>query len=316
MTEYIVKHWRGQFALSQSCWTNGALILLPFVAWFELAGSYLAAHPPTRLAVFLLAMVLPFLALLPVAAWSGAGIWNSAGHRFNFSRPLWGLIARGGVLLGGVALVVAAMLLARTARAILLPPEVEPGPAYEVTLRGNTAVFHGEVSKAAADDLELLLKDRSVKRLAIAGSNGGELQQVLRLATIIHQRKLFVVALAQCDAACTLLLAAGHVRAIVPDTIIGFAAPTGSPEARQLYGQAGLSGLLLDGLRKLPPGTLFEPPLRTLIVSGFVNNVFVSAQRRYLAARVWCAKNLVACNRTGRQNMDAIKNSGGTGNGK
>jgi hypothetical protein len=268
------------------------------------------------LAVFVLAMVLPFVALLPIAAWSGAGIWNSAGHRFNVSRPIWALVARSAVLAGAVALLVAGTFLARTARAILLAPEIEPGPAYEVTLRGNTAVFHGEVSKPAADELELLLQDRSVKRLAIAGSNGGELQQVLRLATIVHRRKLFVVALAQCDAACTLLLAAGHIRAIVPDTIIGFAAPTGSPEARQLYREAGLSGLLLDGLRKLPPGTLFEPPLRTLIVSGFVNNVFVSTQRRYLAARIWCAKNLVACNRTGRQNMDAMKNSGGIGDGK
>jgi hypothetical protein len=185
-----------------------------------------------------------------------------------------------------------------------------------VNLRGNTAVFHGEITKPAADELELLLRDRSVKRLAIAGSNGGDLQQTLRLAQIIHVRRLFVVGLAQCDAACTLLLAAGQVRAIVPDTIMGFTAVPGSPAAMRLYRQAGLSVLLLDGLRKLPPDTLFEPPLRTLIVSGFLNNIFVSAQRRYVPARAWCAKNLVACERTGRQNMDAVRNTGDDGDGK
>jgi hypothetical protein len=313
MSEFIVKHWRGQLPLSQSCWT--ALVFVPFMAWFGLVGGYLAAHPPTSLGLFVPAMVLPFFVLVPAAAWSGAGIWNSAARHLNFARPLWIWSARASVVMGAVALVLTASLIAKSARSILLAPEGEPA-AYEVTLRGNTAVFHGEIGKAAADELELLLKEKSVKRLAIAGSNGGDLAQALRLATIIHARKLFVVALSQCDAACTLLLAAGQVRAVVPDTIMGFGAVPGSPAALRFYRQAGLSTLLVDGLRKLPPDTLFEPSLRTLIVSGFLNNVFVNAKRRYVSARAWCAHNKMACDHTGRQNMDAAKVSGGVGNGQ
>jgi hypothetical protein len=314
MTEYLLRHWRGQFPLGRSCGTNGALVMLAFAAWFELAGGYLVTHPPIRLLVFLPVLVLPFFVFLAVAAWSGVGIWRSAGRRIDFARPFWGWIARAAVVLGVAILILAAIMLVRAGGAILSARANATVAAYEVSLRGNTAVFHGEITSAAADELELLLKDKSVKRLALAGSSGGDLGQALRLAKLIQDRKLFVVALAQCDAACTLLLAAGKVRAVVPDTIMGFAAEPDS--AMRLYRQAGLGAAFVDSLRKNPPDALFEPALYNLIASGFLTDIFVAAERHYISAPKWCARNLTACGRSGRQNMDAEKNSGGNRNGK
>lgn len=314
MTDYLLKHWRGQFPLGRSCTANGALVMLAFAAWFELAGGYLVTHPPIRLLAFLSALVLPFLVFLPVAAWSGVGVWRSAGRRIDFARPFWGWMARAAVVAGVAILILASIMLVRAGSTILSARANATLAAYEVSLRGNTAVFHGEITKAAADELELLLKDKSVKRLALAGSSGGDLAQALRLAKLIRDRKLFVVALAQCDGACTLLLAAGKVRAVVPDTIMGFAA---QPEpAMRFYKQAGLGAAFADSLRKQPPGALFEPALYNLITSGFLTDIFVAAERRYISAPKWCAKNLAACGRSGRQNLGLEKNSGGNADGK
>jgi hypothetical protein len=83
-----------------------------------------------------------------------------------------------------------------------------------------------------------------------------------------------------------------------------------------LYRQAGLGAAFLSGLRKQPSDSLFEPALYNLIASGFITDVFVAAEHHYISAPKWCAKNLAACGRNGRQNMDAEKNSGGSGDGK
>ncbi len=311
MTEYIVKHWRGQFPLGQSCWMNGALAVLPFFVWLVFACGYLVAHPPFGFLVAILVLGPPVVALLLVAAWSGVGIWRSAGRRIDFARPVWGWTARLALPTVAVILVLTAAMFLRATSTMLSTSGAGPGSAYDVTLRGNTAVFHGELTTAAAGELELLLKDKSVKRLALAGSGGGDMGQALRLAGIVHDRKLFVVALTQCDAACTLLLAAGRVRALLPDTIVGFGAA--SEAATHIYRQAGLSARFFDGLRSQGPDARFEPPLRTLITIGFVTDIFVSALRRYVPAAGWCAKHLAACNHTGRQNTNGQNNSRGSG---
>ncbi|MGZ5999865.1 MAG: hypothetical protein ACXWLC_10810 [Rhizomicrobium sp.] len=312
MTGYIAKHWRGQFPLAQSFWLNGGLALLPFAVWFELAGDYLVAHPPASPSTFILVFVPSFLVFALIDVWAGVGIWRSAGRRILFGRRGWAWAARAAISSNFAVLILACVMLVNKTHAIVSPAHDMAG-SYEVTLRGTTAVLHGQITKAAADELELLLNDKTVKRLAIAVGSGGEIGPALRLAKLIHARRLFVVALAQCDGACTLLLAAGGARAAVPETIIGFNA--GTAETQQVYREAGLAGPLLDSLRRQQVGAMYEPTLRVLIENRFLTDIFVDASRRYVRAPLWCAKNLVVCARTGRQNGDADKRPGGNGDG-
>jgi len=312
MTEYIARHWRGQFPLAQSCWINGALAVLPFLVWFELTGDYLMAHPPLQLSSFLLAFGPAFALFLGVDVWAGVGIWRSARRPILFGHFGWAWLARMVVGANFALLVLAAIMLLHEAKTMLSPLHDGAVP-YEVTLRGTTAVFRGQITAAAADELELLLNDKSVRRLAIAGSDGGDVGPALRLAKVIRARKLFVVALSQCDGACTLLLASGGGRAAVPQTEIGFGAST--PDALELYRQAGLAGPLLKSLHDLQPGASYEPTLRVLIENRFLTDVFVDATRRYARAPAWCAKNLVVCGRTGRQNSDQSTRAGGSNDG-
>ena len=274
MTGYIARHWRGQLPLAQSLWVNGLLSLLPFAVWFALARN---AFHATSISRFILVAILPFLVLLLVDSWGVVGLWRCASKQNKFGKrtPTWASRGAQLVVIVNVAAVLAAVvMLADQSRALVRTPQPAP-PTYEVTLRGNTAVFQGRMSAAAADELELLLSDKSVKRLAIAHTAQGEVTPALPLMKIIRARKLFVVALEMCDAACTALLTAGDVRAIVPQTVLNFG-------------------------RAKP-----EPVLHSLIAAGIVTTIFDAATKRYVRASLWCAKNPVACARTGHQNAQA-----------
>ena len=269
MTGYIARLWRGQLGLAQSCGMNGLLVVLPLAIWARLD----AARPPASLSALALFTLVPLLVVFALGVLSAVGIWRST--TFGRHTSTWtARIAQALVVLNVILAIAASTRLVGDVRTLVAAPQPS-APGYEVTLRGNTAVFQGRMSAAAASELQLLLSDKSVKRLVIARSAGADVAPALPLVKIIRERKLFVVALAKCDAACTALLTAGGVRAIVPETVLNF----GSAKS--------------------------EPALRRLITTGIVTTIFDAATRRYVRAFQWCAKNAVACARTGSQNASA-----------
>jgi hypothetical protein len=305
---YIARHWRGQLPLTQS-FGLGALVMVPFALWFALSANAIASHVGSNPSRLILTVALPFTLFVLADIWGAVGIWRCASKYNKFARPIAAWAARtaqAAVVTNFVVLVAATVMFGSQLRAIGESARAT-APAYEVTLRGNTAVFHGRLSQAAAGELELLLGDKSVKRLAIADSSGGETRAALPLAKLIRTRKLFVVALATCDAACIFMLAAGDVRAVLPQTRLQF----GNGIDTNVYRQAGLIGMPFDALHAKRPGGQFTPSLRMLIADGFVTSMFVVANRRYMRATEWCVKNPVACNRTAGQNAGAHETRGG-----
>ena len=303
---YFAKHWRGQLPLAQS-FGLGAVVVVPFALWFVLAGATAAMHPNPTTRVFYVS--LPFILFVLADVWSATGIWRCARKHNKFARPIatWAArTAQAAVAVNFLVLLAATVMFGAELRATFEPPRGSTS-TYEVTLRGNTAVFHGRLNQAAVGELELLLADKSVTRLAIADSSGGDATPAVPLAKLIHARKLFVVALANCDPACVFLLAAGNVRAILPETRLQF----GNGIDETLYRRAGLGGMPFDALHAKRAATPFAPTLRTLIANGFVTSIFVLANRRYVRAPEWCLKYPVACNRTAGQNAAAHVTRGG-----
>lgn len=305
---YIARHWRGQLPLTQS-FGLGALVMVPFALWFVLAANAVASHSGTTPPTLILTIAPPFILFLLADIWGAVGIWRCASKHNKFARPIAAWAARtaqAAVVANFVILLAATMLFGAQLRAVLARPQAN-APSYEVTLRGNTAVFHGRMNAAAAGELELLLSDQSVKRLAIADSSGGDAVAALPLAKLVHARKLFVVALGHCDPACIFLLAAGSVRAVLPETVLQFDAGIDA----KIYRQAGLDGMPFDALHARRARTQFTPSLRRLIANGFVTSIFVLSNRRYVRASEWCVKNPVACNRAAGQNAGAHQTPGG-----
>ena len=319
MFGYIAKHWRGEFSLPQSYWVNGVLVLMPFNLYLRFLGDAFEAEPPQSPTVYVFAFLLPFLAFLPFAAWSGVGIWRSAGHRIAEGRLGWAWVARVVILLNALTLAVSIAATARANYAIVNAFFDERAAKYSIVDKGSYVIFHGEITDAGANQLEPLLVNPRVKRLVINGSNGGFVAPTLRLAKVIHDRGLFVVALAQCASSCTVLLAAGATRAVEPGTELGFHLGTmaglddpalGWDEADRYYAGAGMSAELIARIRSHHgPHDLYRPPLRELIDDGFVTQVFVEQLDGYEPARTWCART-PACGGSSSQSYGASKTEG------
>jgi hypothetical protein len=303
MTGYIARLWRGQLSLAQSCGMNGFLVVLPLAIWARLD----AEHAPADLSALVFFKFLPLLFILALGALSAVGIWRSTTKRSMFGRPTSAWAGRAAQLLVLLNVILAIAACARLAADVrtLIAARHQSAQSYEVALRGTTAAFNGQLNAAAVAELQLLLEDKSVKRLVISDSASGDAVFALPLTKVVHRRKLSVVALSRCDSACTLLLASGSARAIVPQTELTFGG-----DAR-LYRAAGLAGMPAALLAKPGRAAPIDPPIRSLIENGFVTSIFVVETRRYVRAPSWCAKNLVACARTGRQNADAQKTPGG-----
>jgi hypothetical protein len=321
---YIGRHWRGELSLPQSYWVNGVLIGLPFNVYFRVLSAVFAATPPESPSTYVYYFMLPFLAYQPIAVWQGVGIWRSAGRRIAEGKRGWSWVARI-VVLGNVAVLLAAFYnYGRLNYALLNLSLEERAARYEVLSHGNYVVFHGEITVAAADKLAPLLEASKTRRLVINGSNGGFIRPTLRLAKIIHDRKLMVVAIGECDSACTALLAAAPDRAISSITIIGLhrgsiagvsdpgEAMSGWSKIEAYYKAAGMTPQLIARMRAHSgERDFYEPTMREMIAGGFLTEIFDVEDNRYVAASAWCIQRKAECDRTGRQNREAKHAAGG-----
>jgi hypothetical protein len=294
-------------------------VLLPFNLYLRFTGEAFAAQPPESPTVYVFSFLLPYLAFLPVVTWSGVGIWRSAGHRIDEGRSGWAWVARGIVILNLITVVGSVLATARDNYAIVTAFFDERAAHYAISDKGGYVIFHGEITNAGANELAPLLESPRIKRLVINGSNGGFVSPTLRLAKIIQDRGLFVVALTQCASSCTVLLAAGSTRAVQPRTELAFHLGTmagtddpalGWDDADRYYGAAGMSAALIAKIRShRGPHDLYRPPLRELIDAGFVTDIFVDNIRGYVSAREWCAET-PACGGSVTQSSDATKTEG------
>ncbi len=312
---YIGRHWRGEFSLPQSYWVNGVIVLMPFNIYFRVLEAAFAENPPQSPATFFEAFAIPFLVMIPIVIWSGVGIWRSAGRRIADGKPGWAWVARIVVLVNLLVLLVAMFTTVRYAYAMAQALQMESRATYKITDDGRYIVFHGTITDAAATELVAKLGNPKVQRFVINASNGGFLPPALRVARVIKDRKLFVVAMEQCESACTILLAAGQTRAIFPGTMMGFHRGTlvglsdDLPQNKldeKFYSDAGMSPALIARIRThAGPTDLYDPPLRDLIDDGFLTDIFDESRQVYVSARAWCVQQPVLCAKTGRENWQA-----------
>jgi hypothetical protein len=317
MIDYIKRHWRGELSLPRSYWVNGVLIGLPFNLYFRAIGAMFEANPPQSPSVYLSWFLLPLMATFPLLIWQGVGVWRSAGKRIEAGNGGWAWAARIVVLLNALIIGLWFAGSAKMNYSMIVASSEERAAHYTVEDHGDFVMFGGDITDASANELAPLLQKPKMEILIVNGSVGGFIQPALRLAKIIHERNIWVVALGECDSSCTGLLAAGKPRSIEPDTITGFhygtkvglnEAAEGWSDVETYYLSAGMSQELLAKTRQhRGPYDFYQPPLRELIETGFITSVYDAAGKRYVPAREWCAANTKQCDNTGRQNADAEK---------
>ena len=314
---YIARHWRGELSLAQSYWVNGVLLLLPFRLYFAIASAaFESQHLETPFAAFEW-IVLPFLLMVPLVIWGGVGIWRSAGRSIAEGRPVWAWIARLVVLFNGCVLLYSVAVYAQLMWSIGFAYFDQRNAHYEVSTVQDRVVFSGEITPESADTLVPLLQAKGIVRLVIRQSVGGYILPSLRIAKLVHDRGLTVVASGGCASMCTVILAAGTERFIMPTTVIRLHTGTqvGTNTVAQQWGdaekwylQAGMTPELLAKVRAHSgPYDLYEPTMSELIVNGLATHVYDEKIVHFVPAQQWCEQNSDACSRTGTQNRTASK---------
>jgi hypothetical protein len=254
--------------------------------------------------------------MIPLMLWQGVGIWRSAGRRISEGEYGWSWIARIVLLINLIVFVYSAITNGALNYSLVRAAIDERAAVFDLQDRGSYVVFHGVITEAAAEKLEPLLSAPRIQRLVINASNGGFIEPTLRLAKIISDRKLFVVALVQCSSSCTALLAAGKDRAITPATAIGLhrgTMPGINRDAKNwamvesYYHSAGMTHALFAKMRAhAGPYDLYQATIRELIAGGFVTQIYDIEDKKYHLAPDWCEAEKAECDRSGLANQ-AVK---------
>jgi hypothetical protein len=317
---YIVRHWVGALSLPQSYWVNGVLIAMPFNLYFRMI-SLMKFERPIE---YLTLGALPFFLYIPIGVWQGVGIWRSAGNCMREGMYGWALVARAVIVLNGIVLAFSLMIAAKSAWSMSVAYIQQSSATYTVKQAGNVVNFSGQITPDSADRLEALLNPKSVNQLTINQSPGGFVRSALRIARLIQNKKLTVVAISDCSSGCTVLLASGARRMILPETIMRLHAGSVIGTGEKLDGVDKESvdemekdylrvGMRQEFLAKVNAHRgrydLYEPTLEELIQNGLVTDVYDRQVFAFLPAQVWCDANPDQCRRTGRENRAARSKS-------
>jgi ATP-dependent protease ClpP protease subunit len=308
---YIGRHWRGELSLAQSYWLNGVVIGLPFQLYFQGLALVAKAQPFETPLASIEWIVVPFLLMQPIAIWQGVGIWRSAGQRIREGKPGWSWVARIIVLINLVLLLFNAVIYSRLVFSLSTSYLDQRSAHYEVSSTGDRVVFSGEITPASADALVPLLQESKINRLVVRQSIGGYVLPALRIAKVIHDRKLTVVSTFECASMCAALLASGAQRFIMPTTVIALhsaievgtnlrsTAETEAVEA--IFRQAGMKSELLAKIRAHSGRyDVYEPTLREIIDNGLATHIYDAPTNGYLPGHEWCDENPFSCGLTGR----------------
>jgi hypothetical protein len=314
---YIRRHWLGELSLVQSYWIDGVAIGMPFNLFFNIFTSAFHAGQPALPCFALGLLAAPFVILFPVLVWQGVGIWRSAGHEIEKGKPEWAWAARGAVVLTLALIAYTCLTAGQILSGISTASFKEWNAKYKVSVDRGAAILDGDISNGSVDKLEALLLSPKTDRLVIKASTGGSISAAIRLAKIIREHGKDVVAIKECDSACTVLLVVGKHRAVNALTIVGFYvdSPAGAEDegnlwkdAENVYVAAGMSEDVLREVRAHHShDDMYEPTVAQLMQDGLITGIFNIRLGKFQSAGVWCSDHPVLCSHTGAQNVQIMK---------
>jgi hypothetical protein len=283
---YFVRHWRGELSLPMSYWINGwgATLLLSaliFVANKVLDDVSLRAAAAAAIGLNAL--------LLLATCWSSVGTWRSAGyHVARGGASGWAVTVQVLVVLGAIGTVTNFFLyvLPQMKEHTLIALDRDPMGHIAATpgRDGHSIMLSGAVGAGSAGRFEDALDGAPGVTTIMLESGGGRIEEAVRIARMIRERKLNTYVESHCESACTLILLAGTDRAATTRAQIGFhrASSVGSnpqldaavtEEMIEKYRQAGLSDDFLARIRETSATDMWYPTGDELLAARVVNRV-------------------------------------------
>jgi len=307
-TNYVARHWRGEFSLSVSCWVNGVLgnIAVVLAVGFFLRGASFKDEVQPEIA--LLAIVAVWTSVLIVATWQLVGVWRAASAYSNTAttnpkkviRAHWGRMAKLVVCIailriGGQFFTAAIPQITEYVR--IYGEDEEIGKhRFEVLNGGQELEFTGGITVGTAEEFERYFDSLNGLRTVRLTSNGGRVSEARRIAKLINKRNLTTYVPTYCVSACTDIFLGGRQRLIDPGARLGFHQayfPGMSEEYRKQMIADGVRRLTSLGIswgfaqkaRTTPPGKMWYPSISVLLGEHIVTNVLnIGASAQWLSS--------------------------------
>lgn len=225
-SNFIAKHWRGEYSLGVSYWLFGFLLTLLII------GLSLAIDPISD-AIRLgtqghgVLIVGYYLGILAVSVWQFVGVFRSASaHVSRGGKAFWAILAKVLVCLGAIQMAISVITdgVPILREGVDMIRGTDNIPPYALRLMRNDTELEvaGGLPIGTTDAVRDLLDASPKVRVIHLNSTGGRIYEANKLADLIAQRQLITYTRTSCSSACALAFLAGRERYIGEKGQIGF----------------------------------------------------------------------------------------------
>lgn len=288
-SNFIKKHWNGDYSLGKSYWVNTFLVSLAVLFGTRLFMQFFDERTEARY-ISIAILFLTALSLV-VWCWSVIGTWRSASkHVSRGGKSFWAMVAMVALGLGALrTLSHLAVHLPAVADHFRVALGQQPGPETSIQLRadGRSLLVSGGINDDTAEKLQQALNRAPAVATIVLSSDGGWVAQGLNVAAVIADRKLSTYVEDKCVSACTIAFLAGRERSASPKARIGFHsfrvigmgdASGAMPTLEKVYREAGLSDAFISRVAATPPAKMWYPSTGELLKNGVLTRVLIGGE--------------------------------------
>jgi len=232
LTDYIRRHWRGEFELLESFWGNVVFInvligiFTSFLVDSETVSHFTENH--TGISWFL---VIVFAVLMyTIGVWQLVGLWRSANnHVRTTGLRFWAGASKLFVLFSVLGVVWNSYCdVSNIANLTKFAFGLMPFDDYRVTLdeEGRVLSITGGIGYELTDEVDRVLTHNPGIQVIKLDSFGGRLTEALRLHDLIQRHGLTTYSDGKCDSACTIAFLGGQDRVLNVHGQLGFHQPS------------------------------------------------------------------------------------------
>jgi len=292
-TNFVARHWRGEFSLPISYWVFGvgANLVASFALTLLLRRFEALEYDPL---IILSSMVAVWVGTALISAWQIVGVWRSAdsyitARRSGGARAPWAYAAKLMMVLSilrfGVDIYESAIpQILETSRIYFLGDPDIPDYALRVMRNGAEVELSGGFKFGLDRDLIKVLNAAPRIRVIHLDSVGGRVGEAELVYRTIREYRLITYVSHECSSACTLAFAAGRQRWVGADGTLGFHAAAfpgltkkalaAMPDAqRRIFLAAGFDAAFVDRTLSTPSTELWSPSIDVLRRARVVTDV-------------------------------------------
>ena len=287
-SNFLVKHWRGDYSLGFSYWVIGSLLTVIVVAITTTIGSN-SGLPELGARASGTAILVFYGLVATLTLWQLVGIWRSADkHSQRGGKAFWAGIAKGMVVLGllraaGDFTTQGIPLISDGARLLV---GIDNTPPHQIRLLrdGIELELAGGMPFGTTDALIKFLDAAPAVQIIHLNSQGGRIYEGYQLYKTIKERNLSTYTSTDCASACSLAFLAGRERYLGEDGRLGFHSTSigvlggevneaVNDELRQTLQLHGVPNSFIDRALSTSPRDMWYPSNDELLEAKIIDSV-------------------------------------------